>query len=308
MKILFTGASSFTGMWFVRALVARDHEVVATFRRDRSGYDGLRGERVERVCEVAEARFGLSFGDEAFLSLLADTEFDVVCHHGAEVGDYRSPDFDVPAAFAANTRGAARVASRAPALVATGSVFESGEGAGERPLRAFSPYGLSKSLSAQALAYYCEREGARFGKFVISNPFGPFEEPRFTAYLVRAWRSGETARVATPAYVRDNIHVSLLAEAYARFVEEVVAGSATHLSPSGYVETQGAFARRFAAEMGPRLGLACPLELAEQREFPEPRVRIGLDRVEQFVDRWSEAAAWDELAAYYAASPVEATI
>ena len=60
----------------------------------------------------------------------------------------------------------------------------------------------------------------------------------------------------TPAYVRDNIHVDLLAGAYAAFAEAVAAGSGfSRANPSGYVEAQGAFAERFAREIGPRTGL-----------------------------------------------------
>jgi nucleoside-diphosphate-sugar epimerase len=46
MKILFTGASSFTGFWFVRELARAGHEVVATFRKRPEAYpDALRRER-----------------------------------------------------------------------------------------------------------------------------------------------------------------------------------------------------------------------------------------------------------------------
>jgi UDP-glucose 4-epimerase len=75
------------------------------------------------------------------------------------------------------------------------------------------PYGLSKGLTAAAAASYADREGFTFEKFVIPNPLGPYEELRFTAYLMKTWLAGETARVQTPRYVRDNIHVSLLAKA-----------------------------------------------------------------------------------------------
>ena len=103
-------------------------------------------------------------------------------------------------------------------LVLTGRVFEANEGAGSAPLRAFSPYGLSKGLTAAAAQFYADREGFTFEKFVIPNPFGPYEEPRFTAYLMKTRVAGETAGVQTPRDVRDNIHVSLLAKAYAAFV------------------------------------------------------------------------------------------
>src|SRR6266699_972505 len=251
MRILLTGASSFTGYWFVRELVAAGHEVVAAFRGDGQ-YEGVRAERARMVRELCEPRFGCTFGDDAFLELVrsAPGEFDVLCHHGAEVGDYRSPDFDPYRAAALNLhrlpevlralkdRGCGR-------LVLTGSVFEQNEGAGSAPLKAFSPYGLSKGLTAAAAEFYAGREGFTFEKFVIPNPFGPYEEPRFTAYLMRTWLKRETATVQTPRYVRDNIPVTLLAKAYAAFVAAPpTPGAVRRLNPSCYPESQGAFAER----------------------------------------------------------------
>ena len=54
-------------------------------------------------------------------------------------------------------------------------------GAGSKPLRAFNAYGLSKGLTAAAAESYADRERFTFEKFVIPNPFGPYEEPRFTS-------------------------------------------------------------------------------------------------------------------------------
>jgi len=95
MRVLFTGASSFTGYWFVRELAAAGHQVAAAFRGD-GNYQGIRAERTRLVRELCETRFGCAFGGDAFLDLARTTSggFDVLCHHGAEVGDYRSPDFD----------------------------------------------------------------------------------------------------------------------------------------------------------------------------------------------------------------------
>ena len=76
--------------------------------------------------------------------------------------------------------------------------------------------------------------------------------------------------------MRDNIPVSLLARAYAKFAAETAAGTGkAKLNPSGYVESQGAFAERFAAAMRPRLGLACRLDLATQTDFSEPMMRVN---------------------------------
>ena len=46
MKVLFTGASSFSGFWFVQALAKYGHEVVAVFQRQAHDYEGLRAHRV----------------------------------------------------------------------------------------------------------------------------------------------------------------------------------------------------------------------------------------------------------------------
>lgn len=310
MRILFTGASSFTGSWFVRTLAAVGHEVVATFRSPLTGYEGVRARRIADVAAAADPVAEVSFGSPRFLDLLRERRFDVLCHHAAEVTDYRSPHFDVESAVALNTHELASVlgllAESGTPVVLTGSVFESNEGAGDEPLRAFSPYGLSKALTAEIFTSRCHEAGLGLGKFVIPNPFGPWEEPRFTAYLARTWLGGEAALVQTPAYVRDNVHVTLLALAYARFVENVASASGAsasgdyrHLGPSGYVETQGEFTQRCARELEGRLGVACPVELVEQVDFPEPRERFNTDRLDPAELGWDEARAWDELAAYY---------
>lgn len=302
MRILLTGGSSFTGCWFARELARAGHEVTATLRS--ASYDGVRAERVAELARHCETVDGLSFGDDRFVQLVRGGGWDLLCVHGAQVEGYRSPGFDVAAALAANTRRAADVVSHVPRVLVTGSVFEPGAGrSDDGALPAFSPYGLSKAFTAEVFRYHCARNGIGFGRFVIPNPFGPMEEPRFTTSLVRAWRSGETPQVRTPGYVRDNIHVSLLALAYVRFAEEMPAsGGEVSTGPSGYCETQGAFAERFAREIGGRLGIAAPLELVAQEDWSEPAMRVNTDRANGPSLGWSEPAAWDELAAWYGQS------
>ena len=302
MRILFTGGSSFTGFWFARELAQAGHEVVVTLRRPPEEYpDAVRRERARLLAERCRPVIGASFGEPAFLKLLADGPWDAFCHHAADVTNYKSPDFDCIAAVQANTRGVAAVAAAMKAggcrrLICTGSVFENDEGAGSEGLGAFSPYGLSKALSWQIFRYYGLRDGLAVGKFVIPNPFGPWEEPRFTAYLLKNWIAGNAAAVNTPEYVRDNIHVSLLAKCYRSFVEHAPAtAGAFRMAPSGYVESQGAFASRFAQEVRKRSKLACALELRTQTDFSEPRIRINTEPAARIVPDWNEAAAWDEL-------------
>lgn len=307
MKILLTGASSFTGTWFARELAAAGHHVVAPLRGAGGSYEGLRARRVGQLQQCSEIVWSAPFGEARFLDVIAAQSFDLLCHHAARVTGYRSPDFDVAAALAENTRELPRVLRTMRekgmrGVVLTGSVFEAEEGAGNRPLRAFSPYGVSKGITAQVASYWCSVLEAPLGKFVIPNPFGPFEEPRFCSFLIKTWREGKAAEVRTPDYVRDNIHVDLLARVYAAFAA-TTAGSTgfSRANPSGYVETQGAFAQRFASEVGPRLSLDAGIVLATQTDFSEPLARHNTEPAA--AAGWSESRAWDEIAAFYREMP-----
>lgn len=309
MKILLTGASSFTGYWFASELAQSGHQVTATFTGENAAsYTGLRAQRVASVLEQCRGAFHCRFGDESFLSLVKDGDYDLLCHHGAEVTNYKSADFDIPAAVQANCYRLNDILitfkkSGGRALLLTGSVFEGGEGAGSDGLPHFSPYGVSKALTSQLVAFACEQAQLAFAKFVIPNPFGPYEEERFTAYLAKCWHEGKPATVRTPEYVRDNIHVSLLAMTYSNAAEQAVklSSSATpqRYNPSGYIESQAAFAQRFAQQLESRLGWRCSLDFPKQQSFEEPLIRINTQPAAAQVPTWDESKAWSELADFY---------
>lgn len=306
MKILFTGSSSFTGYWFVRRLVEAGHEVVAAIRGARDHYEGIRAQRVNRVVALCRTEFECPFGTPAFFDLIQrEGPWDLLCHHAADVTDYRSPQFDVMNALSSNVHRFPEMATvlknhGCHRLLLTGSVFEQYEGLGTNPGSAVSAYGLSKGLTSDFIRFYCERESMSFGKFVIPNPFGPFEEPRLTSHLMHTWAKGEIASIKTPSYVRDNIHVDLLADVYATFAQQLSTDAPyQHCAPSGYVEQQAAFVGRFAKEMRQRMGLACLFECHQQDSFPEPRVRVNSQPAMSLVNGWDEVSAWDGIATYY---------
>jgi nucleoside-diphosphate-sugar epimerase len=257
---------------------------------------------VQRVIQEIAPVWSTLFGSNRFLDLLAEP-WDLLCHHAAEMENYRSSDFDALAASEKNTHNLRQVL-RALAnkgcrkIVLTGTVFEPYEGTGDEELRAVSPYGLSKHITYELFRLESRPLGLSLGKFVIPNPFGPYEDlTRFTSYLVQEWSVGRVPSLRTPDYVRDNIHVSLLTLAYRHFCESL--GDGPKCCPSGYRETQGAFAERFAAELGGRLGRKFNLGLMPQAEFSEPMVRTNLTPATTLAPDWSEANAWDELAEYF---------
>lgn len=302
-KILLTGGSSFSGLWIAQALAAAGHQVTAAATRPRGDYHGLRAERVAQLETCAQVVFAAPIASPAFLSL-AQRGHDLLAHHAADIPNYRSASYDPVDGFVRNIAGVEPVldafaAVGGRAVVATGTAFEAGEGGPEGGGLAVSPYGLSKSLTNETVRHMARWRGLRFGKFVVAGPFGPLEEGRMVWSLMQRWFEGRPGVVRTPRYVRDNIPVPLLAQAYVRLVETLLdpaADAEAVARPSGFVGTQEAFARRLAAEMAPRLALACEVDVLAQPDLAEPLVRVN---DQPWLPGWEEVGFWDDYAAYY---------
>ena len=195
MKILFTGASSFTGLWFVQELAKAGHSVTAPLRSSFSSYSGLRKERIEQLKEHCHLVFDCPFGSDNFMKLVQSaSDWNLFCHHAAEVKNYKSPDFDAAAALANNTTNLKTmlkdlIEKGCRKIILTGSVFEQNEGVGSDGLRAVSPYGLSKGLTMDVFRFYCSTLNIKLGKFVIPNPFGPSRTAQNMVWEVRAIKS-----------------------------------------------------------------------------------------------------------------------
>lgn len=306
MRILMTGVSSFTGMWFVKALSSLGHDVVAPLKRPKEDYMALRKERIDEIAHCSELVFNHPFGSPAFLALIEKSPpFDLFCHHAAEVTDYRNPQFDFANALVKNTYGLPEtldmlLAKGCAHIILTGSVFERGEGCGSEGLEALSPYGLSKGLTYEAFRFFCRKKRMHLGKFIIPNPFGPFEEDRFTTYLMKEWFKDHTAIVKTPEYIRDNIPAPLLANAYVDYGERFFKNpSLERYAPSFYRETQKEFAMRYADETRKRLKIPCTLEFLPQEHFEEPRIRVNIHTLNGAKLFFDEERFFDENTLWY---------
>ena len=112
MKILFTGASSFTGMHFVEALLQQGHDVLAVFSRPRETYTGISQLRMERIQRRTPSIFGSQYGTKSFVDVLEHHNFDVYCHHWSYTKNYQKLDFDLETALQQNTLNVTTVLER----------------------------------------------------------------------------------------------------------------------------------------------------------------------------------------------------
>jgi nucleoside-diphosphate-sugar epimerase len=254
----------------------------------------------------ARTWFDTPFGSETFLRALREVSpFDVLCHHWADRRGSGAPTFDLDpvVALQANTQRLVDILrtmkdAGCGLMVLTGSVFEEGEGSGDLPLRARNAFDLSKGLTSAVCDFYCKQERIALDRFVIANPFGPYEERGLANYLMQTWFAGKTAHVSEPRYVRDNIHVRELASCYAHFVSESGPRGGRKMSPSGYIESLGDFARRLAQETRKRTKLRCPVSFGRQNHFVESAIRVNttMSNVDPSIDH---LALWDEYIQHY---------
>jgi|GEM_PF-2117258 len=291
-KLLFTGASSFTGYWFVQELVQAGWEVTATFQKGADEYTGMHRVRVERLKGLVHPLYNCSFGSDAFLEAIQkEAEWDVFCHHGHFTSDYKNLDFDPFVALHNNSRSLIEVIQLLKErglkkMILTGSTAEN----------TYSPYGISKKMTCHLFEEQAKKLGVPFHKVVIPNPFGPYEEKRLTSLLVESWEKGELLTVEKPNYIRDNIPVTLLAKAFVDFVEK---GTERVFAPSGFVESNKTFVERFQREMSHRLGMECPVNFVREHSYDEPRVNINEDLIHFEDYGLNEPDFWDQLAKYY---------
>ena len=300
MRILFTGASSFTGYWFVNELIKQGHSVLPIYRQPLTAYEGLRRQRIEHLYALTQTHPHCEFGSADFIQLLdQEQKIDLFCHHASQTTNYKSETFNYTEALAKNTHNLPQVLERLKEkgcnkVLLTGSVFEPGEGGSTTC--AASAYGLSKGFTSQAFHLHTDRVGMRLQKFIIPNPFGIFEDlSRLTSFLIHSWQQGKIPTLQTPSYIRDNIPINLLAKAYVSFAQS----SADSIRPSFYVGTQEAFAKRFAKEMEERLQINCQLIFQKQTQFSEPRIRINSDYLSPEEHQWDEKEFWNDLANYF---------
>jgi hypothetical protein len=212
----------------------------------------VRRKRVKGIEDVSDVVPECCFGSNQMIDRIeAESQWDVFCHHAAYTEGYKRDDFDYVHATLNNTNGLRRsfqalAKKGCRGILATGTVFEADEGMGKTPLRAFSPYGLSKTLSWQIIRFEAWSHAMGSSKFVIPNPFGLLEDFRFTSYLAKTWLNDECPCVCTPAYLSDNIPVTLLGSTYVSAVEQMEHNKFLNYRPSYYIDIYQAVKEQFA--------------------------------------------------------------
>lgn len=300
MRILLTGISSFTGSYFARGLVNSGHEIIATLTQPENLYTNQRRQRLDSLVGSIALKGNSAIGTDDFLNAIDnEKQLDIFCLHHASVGDYRSDQFDVAGAIQSATLNYELVAKKLvekglSRVVITRSIFESEFGVRSEN-RAVNLYGVAKKAASEIWKDVFNRHDIEVADFVITNPFGVFEEKRFISYLFNSWTKHETPELKAPTLVRDNIPIPLLADAYVNFVES----SQIHpYIPSGIVGTNSEFALLIANKFSSHFGFTPEITHAETILAAEPLILTGNSPV-SFEFSQQDEQFWADFVNYY---------
>ena len=299
MKVIFTGASSFTGVWFVYEMARRGVDVTTTFTRTPLEYDGLRGQRVRWARSLSTSFFGTKFGDEQFLQMCEQAgPVDALCLHGAFTQGYAQSNFLLGHAVQENTRGAREVMEvlgrqGCRRLIWTGTYIES-EFSGASHEHQHPLYGESKQRSREILAELCRELGWQMDCVILPHVYGPLQSGNWIDYLMRRWASDQVARVVMPSRVRDHAHVSLLARFYADILATTPEGGPIRIHrPSGEILPVGAFAVQLSDEVSQRTGWDCRLQFDTVPRRGEPFRYANTTPLTDLYPDFDASGAWD---------------
>ena len=231
-RCVVTGASSFVGAHLAAKLARDGHSVLATTRRPRNRYDGIRASRLAFAAANGARSAALDLLDlaavEAFIRRHRPT---VWFHHAGWVQGYASHDYDLEAAWRTNVRPLATVFRvlrdiGARGIVATGSSAE--YSVRERPnfedevCYPSLPYGMSKLEQTVRIAQLATRFGVKARVARVFIPFGPLDDPgKVVPQIVDALTRREPIRLSPGTQKRDFLYIDDLVDGFLRLHESL---------------------------------------------------------------------------------------
>lgn len=304
MKVLLTGATSFTGAHIARALVDAGFEVAGTLTKRMPEYSDPLVQQRRGYGRVIEWIESAPIGSPRFLEAVKTVRPDVFINHGADIRNYRSPDFNYLASVSSSLLGAREVCDALAAagcrrFIHSGSVFEPDEGeaafATKPAAEAISIYGVSKAMVWEPYRFFAAKAGLPVTKIVIADPIGPLENAdRLVPAFVAAWKSGKVPRLTTPTLLRDRVPAPWLARVYAeearRDAPDKPAVRARR--PSAYALTNEAFLKLVVEKFSARAKRSLPIDIAPT-PTTEPHKRINTEVLPELKNTLAEDAFWE---------------
>lgn len=295
MRVLMTGISSFSGYYFAKSFLERDHEVIGILSGGYSS-NSLKERRIKNLVSLKKS---LSFLNLRDIKSLRDNNFEVLILHGSHMKDRKSPEFNSYNAVQKTLEVSRTIKENGvfANIIHTGTFSEPYESLYDDPV-SFNTYSTSKSE-----IYVAHKElfsDNLIHKYVMPNPIGKLQNYNLISAAFEKWQNDEAFQINQPWLIRDFVPVDLLAEDYVLFTEDIVKNRTRvpkKRYPSLYITTIEGIIKRVASVAQSISNLNCEVIYGNRSDTVfEPRIRINRDILYANIVEWNETKWWNEYA------------
>ena len=277
MRLLFLGASSFTGYHFVNKISDnKQNKIYCTLTKNLNKYKSTRLERIKLLNKKKNIFFinKVKFGDKKFIKLLSKKKFDIICLHHASTKNYNNDlKFNLNKSIKENTPNLRKVFSKIhnqTTIIVTNTIYQK---INEKKYKAVNKYGISKSITYDKIKSICKEFDFKLKSIFITNPWGILEEKKLNYYLINNWLKDKKTFISHPNYIRDNIYIDKLTKYYLKILNS----NSTKINyfPSGYCSTNKVFIEAFKIKFEKFFNKKVKIEYANNAKYSQPMSRIN---------------------------------
>ncbi len=277
MRLLFLGASSFTGYHFVNKISDnKQNKIYCTLTKNLNKYKSTRLERIKLLNKKKNIFFinKVKFGDKKFIKLLSRKKFDIICLHHASTKNYNNDlKFNLNKSIKENTPNLRKVFSKIhnqTTIIVTNTIYQK---INEKKYKAVNKYGISKSITYDKIKSICKEFDFKLKSIFITNPWGILEEKKLNYYLINNWLKDKKTFISHPNYIRDNIYIDKLTKYYLKILNS----NSTKINyfPSGYCSTNKVFIEAFKIKFEKFFNKKVKIEYANNAKYSQPMSRIN---------------------------------
>jgi nucleoside-diphosphate-sugar epimerase len=234
-KVIMTGASGFIGRHCIKALKARNYEIIATYFNCESVQEidsSIRWHRINLFDRMSLNNLIAKVRPTHLLHLAWDTT----------TGSYLTSQENLNWLGMSLSLFKKFVSVGGKRMVGVGSCaeYEACDGLCREymtPANPTTPYGQCKDKLRKSIDRLIKAEGVSFAWTRLFQVYGPYENPeRFIPYLISSFLSGDKARCTEGNQVRDFLYVEDVADALVHILDtsiegpiNVASGVRTHL-------------------------------------------------------------------------------